>query len=241
MRAEQGRRRGGKGSGADEAAAGRGHNDGWDDEHVPTYARRAPILHTLFVCAMLRPDSPAVRAYFDTLRDYAAVGAAHEQAVKTAFHAVLQAAAAPAGWTLVPEFTPPGRRIRYDGALRDTFGFTLGYWEAKDEGDDLDAEIQRKIARGYRLQNTVFQAPTRAVLYQDGRAVLDTPLDTPQRLIDLLAAFLAYREPELERFHEAVAEFKARIPDLARGLVAKIHDARQSDPCLLYTSPSPRD
>lgn len=178
---------------------------------------------------MLAPDSPAVRAYFDTLRDYAAVGAAHEQAVKTAFHAVLQAAAAPAGWTLVPEFTPPGRRIRYDGALRDAFGFTLGYWEAKDEGDDLDTEIQRKIERGYRLQNTVFQAPTRAVLFQDGRAVLDARLDTPAHLIDLLDAFLGYREPELDRFHEAVAEFKARIPDLARGLVDKIQSARATD------------
>ena len=42
---------------------------------------------------MLRPDSPAVRAYYDSLRAYQAVGAAHEQAVKTAFHDVLQAAA----------------------------------------------------------------------------------------------------------------------------------------------------
>ncbi|MBE2187230.1 MAG: N-6 DNA methylase [Rhodothermales bacterium] len=178
----------------------------------------------------LPSDSPAVRAYFETLQAYETVGAAHEQAVKTAFHDVLQAAAKLGGWTLVPEFTPPGRRTRYDGALRDAFGFTLGYWEAKDEDDDLDTEIQRKIERGYRLQNTVFQAPSRAVLYQDGRVVLDTPLDTTARLALLLDTFLAYREPELDRFHEAVAEFKAKIPDLAQGLVQKVHDARVADP-----------
>jgi predicted helicase len=171
----------------------------------------------------------AVRAYHAALSRYADVGAAHEQAVKTAFHDLLQGAAAPA-WVLVPEFTPPGRRLRYDGALRDSYGFTLGYWEAKDADDDLDREVQRKIERGYSLQNTVFQAPTRALLYQDGRRVLDADLTDPAVLRDLLGAFLAYREPEIERFHEAVAEFRSRIPDLARGLTERIEAARREDP-----------
>ncbi|HYE58481.1 MAG TPA: hypothetical protein VD948_08240, partial [Rhodothermales bacterium] len=174
------------------------------------------------------PDA-AVRAYHAVLARYAEVGAAHEQAVKTAFHDLLQSAAAPA-WVLVPEFTPPGRRIRYDGALRDAYGFTLGYWEAKDAHDDLDREVQRKIERGYSLQNTVFQAPTRALLYQDGRRVLDADLTDAAQIRDLLDTFLAYREPEIERFHEAVAEFRQRIPDLARGLADKIEQARQGDP-----------
>ena len=116
---------------------------------------------------MLRPTDKAVRAYYDSLARYDAVGAAHEQAVKTAFHDVLQAAAGSA-WTLVPEFTTKGRTgkaVRYDGALRDPFNFTLGYWEAKDEGDSLDREVQKKIDRGYSLQNTLFQAPRRALLY----------------------------------------------------------------------------
>lgn len=178
---------------------------------------------------MLKPTDRAVRAYYDVLARYDAVGAVHEQAVKTAFHDVLQAAAG-ADWTLVPEFTPPGKRIRYDGALRDAFGFTLGYWEAKDSADDLDREVQRKVARGYRLQNTLFQAPGRALLFQDGRLALDADLTDPRGLTDALAAFVGYRAPEIGRFHEAVAEFKARIPELAAGLVGKIEEARQADP-----------
>lgn len=178
---------------------------------------------------MLAPDSPPVRAYRAALDRYAAVGAAHEQAVKTAFHDLLQSAAG-AAWTLVPEFTPPGKRVRYDGALRDPFGFTLGYWEAKDSADDLDREVQNKISKGYSLQNTLFQAPASARLYQDGRLVLSADLTDARALTDVLAAFLGYRAPEIGRFHEAVAEFKARIPDLARGLVARIEEARQADP-----------
>ena len=177
----------------------------------------------------LDPQHPAVRAYYDQLARYADVGAEHEQAVKTAFHDLLQAAAG-AAWTLVPEFSPKGKRLRYDGALRDGYGFTLGYWEAKDRDDDLEREVERKAGRGYSLRNTLFQAPDRALLYQDNRLRLDADLTRPQSLLDALGLFLAYREPEIERFHEAVAEFKARIPDLAAGLLQKIEEARTSDP-----------
>ncbi len=171
---------------------------------------------------------PSVRKYYKTLEQYDGVGAVHEQAVKTAFHEVLQAAAGKE-WTLVPEYTPPGKRIRYDGALRDSFGLTLGYWEAKDTADDLDREIRNKINRGYSLQNTIFQDPNRAVLFQDGVEVLDVDLTEPERLREVLRTFLGYHEPEIERFHDAVGEFKKRIPDLAQGLVDKIEEARKAD------------
>ncbi len=179
----------------------------------------------------LAPDSKPVKDYYAALKRYAAVGAAHEQAVKTAFHDVLQAAAG-GEWTLVPEFTTKGttgRTVRYDGALRDDFRYTLGYWEAKDSADDLDREVQRKIERGYSLQNTIFQAPGRAVLYQDKRPVLDADLSEPRRLVELLDVFFRYQEPEIEQFRQAVAEFKEAIPDLAAGLLAKIEQARKED------------
>ncbi|MGI9174967.1 MAG: N-6 DNA methylase, partial [Rhodothermales bacterium] len=41
--------------------------------------------------------------------------------------------------------------------------------------------------------------------------------------------FFSYREPEIEQFHQAVAEFKDAIPDLAAGLLEKIEAARTSD------------
>jgi hypothetical protein len=42
-----------------------------------------------------------------------------------------------------------------DGVLRDIFN-RRGFWEAKDTDDDLDAEISKKIQKGYPLVNTIF-------------------------------------------------------------------------------------
>ena len=50
---------------------------------------------------------------------------------------------------LVPEHAMTGvhqnRRIVVDGALMDNFRLTHGYWEAKDEDDDLPSEVVRKF------------------------------------------------------------------------------------------------
>jgi hypothetical protein len=39
-----------------------------------------------------------------------------------------------------------------------------GYWEAKDTDDKLDREIQKKIAKGYPVNNTIFEDTRQAVL-----------------------------------------------------------------------------
>ncbi len=44
-----------------------------------------------------------------------------------------------------------------DGTLQDVFKLARGYWEAKDTNDDLDAEIQKKIAKKYPPTNTIFE------------------------------------------------------------------------------------
>ena len=36
----------------------------------------------------------------------------------------------------------------------------FGYWEAKDEKDDLDAEIDYKLRRGYPQDNIIFEDST---------------------------------------------------------------------------------
>ena len=58
------------------------------------------------------------------------------------------------GWTLIPELPldAGGRQIRPDGTFRDEFTIERGYWEAKDTDDDLEAEIKKKIKRGYHLR-----------------------------------------------------------------------------------------
>jgi hypothetical protein len=39
--------------------------------------------------------------------------------------------------------------LRVDAAVLDAFNLPRGYWEAKDEKDDLKAEMNKKFAAGY--------------------------------------------------------------------------------------------
>ena len=49
--------------------------------------------------------------------------------------------------------------IVVDGALVDGFRLIHGCWEAKDEDDDLRAEVERMFSAGYRRDNILFQTP----------------------------------------------------------------------------------
>src|SRR5437899_7110626 len=84
--------------------------------------------------------------------------------------------------------------------LCDEFNLHRGYWEAKDTDDDLDAEISRKSAKGYPLNNIIFEDTRQAVLFQGKREVLRVDLADTQRLADLLNLFYPYLEPEHEDF-----------------------------------------
>lgn len=59
-----------------------------------------------------------------------------------------------------------GRSVRPDGVLKDALIQNWGYWESKDEADDLDIEIGKKFAKGYPQDNILFEDSRRAVLIQ---------------------------------------------------------------------------
>src|SRR5688500_1541131 len=95
----------------------------------------------------LRPSHKAVAAYYESLEGFATLGATHELAVKTAFSTLLEVAAKPFGWKLVPEYSmkgKAGKRIQLDGTLMDLYRLRHGDWEAKDSGDDLVKEVRAK-------------------------------------------------------------------------------------------------
>jgi hypothetical protein len=115
----------------------------------------------------IAPTHKAIAAYYAELENYRARGVTHELALKTAFQTLLAKVAQERKWTLVPELTLDNGK-RPDGAILDGNGYTRGYWEAKDPGDDLESEIAKKIAARYPLRNTIFEDTRRAVLYQAG-------------------------------------------------------------------------
>ncbi len=176
---------------------------------------------------LLKPTHRAVTAYYQALSTYAAHGAVHEGATETAFSQLLAATAPGVGWTLIPKqpHKAGGRTIIPDGTLRDDYNLPRGYWEAKDTNDDLDAEIQKKIAKKYPLSNIIFEDTRRAVLYQNGTETRRFDLTAPQQLADLLNGFFQYAEPDIDGFEQAVTEFQERVPELAKGLDDKIKQA----------------
>lgn len=167
----------------------------------------------------------ALDTYGTALATYSAQGVTHEQATRLAFSTLLDTLSKSVGWTLVLEQTLTNRK-RPDGTLVDGFKIPRGYWEAKDTQDDLDAEIQAKIRRGYPLTNTIFEDTRRAVLYQNGRPAFEADLTQRSQLVALLNAFFGYTGEQIEEFHAAVREFQERIPELAKGLLARIDEER---------------
>ena len=168
--------------------------------------------------------------YYDALRNYNALGVAHEQGIRSAFRSLLEVYAKPVGWTLVEEYTLPNSRKRPDGTLLDSFRIPRGWWEAKDTQDDLDAEIRSKIKLGYDLGNTIFEDTRRAVLYQNKQRVFEADLTQWDALASLLTRYFNHTPAEIEEFHKAEATFRQQIPSLAVGLTEIIGKARENNP-----------
>jgi predicted helicase len=174
-------------------------------------------------------DHPAIPLYYATLAEYKSQRVHHEGAVSTAFENLLTVLAKQRGWVFIPLLSVTGKRIIPDGTIRDGNGLPRAYWEAKDTNDDLDAEIQKKIAKGYPLSNIIFEDTRVAVLYQGGAETLRIDLTDEGKLLQLLKEFFSYIEPDIEGFEEAVEEFKERVPELANGLLGKIRDAQKNN------------
>ena len=172
---------------------------------------------------------PAIPLYYATLAEYKSQRVHHEGAVSTAFENLLTTLAKQMGWAFIPLLSVTGKRIIPDGTIRDGNGLPRAYWEAKDTDDDLDVEIQKKIAKGYPLNNIIFEDTREAVLYQGGTESLRIDLADEAQLVQLLKAFFAYVEPDIEGFEASVEEFKERVPELAKGLLGKIKDAQKNN------------
>lgn len=180
----------------------------------------------------LKPTHKPVKTYYAALDQFAKLGVTHETAVRAAFQGLLENCARQCKWTLVPEYgvsTGRGKRTVVDGALVDDFRLTHGYWEAKDIHDDLPAEVDRKLKAGYPTDNILFQTPRRAMLWQNGRLVLDSDLTDATQLIDTLQMFFGYRPQEYAAWEEAVAQFKDRVADIGQGLAKLIQQERKSN------------
>ena len=176
----------------------------------------------------LKPTHAAVKNYYAALTQVGQLHFSNEAQVSDAFAKLLADCGRKLHLTFIPQF-PIQRaktRVIVDGALLDTFHLAHGYWEAKDEKDDLEREIKAKFAKGYPNDNIIFQAPERAVLYQAGARVAAEDISKPDYLAQLVNHFFDYKAPHIEEWEQAVSEFSERIPELAEA-VKKIIDAEK--------------
>jgi predicted helicase len=183
----------------------------------------------------LKPTHAAVKNYYAALHQLGQLHIDHEMAVRSAFQELLSSCGRKLKLTLAPEFEIKRKHssIRVDGALLDEFKLAHGFWEAKDEKDDLDREIKAKLEKGYPRDNIIFQAPERAVLYQAGARVADLDISNPDNLAQIVNQFFGYKAPHIEEWEQAVSEFSDRIPELSDAVKKIIDEERRRSPAFV--------
>jgi hypothetical protein len=163
-----------------------------------------------------------IQQYYAKVERLIRYGGTHnEGALRKPFQELLDAYAQGKGLVLVPEVeyaAASGRKVYPDGTLKDALRQDWGYWESKDEKDDLEAEIVVKFNKGYPSFNILFEDTHTAILYQGGQRALTAAFDDPAALDALLARFVGYEPPEVREFHQAIALFSAEVDGLAAAL-----------------------
>lgn len=170
----------------------------------------------------------AVREYYASLRRHPPDREVRDGTSTPAFAALLEVCAEQLDWTLVQQYELTGKphRLCVDGVLLDRWALPHGFWEASDELDDLALEAKKKIDQGYPSNNTLFQTPSRILLYRNGQRLLEEEIIQPQALVEVLKEFFGYRLRGYEQWEQAAAEFEHRIPQLAQALLHDIAKER---------------
>ncbi|HLP28747.1 MAG TPA: type ISP restriction/modification enzyme [Candidatus Didemnitutus sp.] len=177
----------------------------------------------------LKPNHKPVLNYFAELAEFEKHGHSNEMTVRNAFQNLLDYYSKKMQWQFIEEYPikRKGRRdASVDGALLDQFSLARAFWEAKDTKDDLAFEVRKKFEDGYPQTNILFWQPGRAILVQNGRQILDEPITTPDKLVEVMLAFFNYDQPYIKEWEHAVEEFKNTIPVLAKSVLKILEEQR---------------
>jgi predicted helicase len=157
-------------------------------------------------------------------------GTARESVVREAFKTLLKDWGKSHDLTFIPEYeyqTVQKTRVYPDGALVYELRVPLGYWEAKDEEDDLEKEIERKFRKGYPQDNIIFEDSNEAFLIQNKQEVMRCGVQEPAQLQRLLELFFGYEREEIADFRKAVGQFKTDLPNVLKAMRDMIEAAER--------------
>lgn len=148
-------------------------------------------------------------------------GTKKETAIRNAFYSLLNEYAKQKGLMLIPEISvkgSKGKTVTPDGTLKDSLRQDWGYWESKDEADNIDEEIDKKFRKGYPKDNILFEDSITAVLIQQGVEAMRIRMDNAEALDRIICEFINYERPEVGSFHKAIELFKQDIPKVTATL-----------------------
>ncbi len=179
----------------------------------------------------IKSTHKVIKDYYSEIKKLKSLDYDNEGTVAPFFANILRFYVKQFKWILVEQYPMKnkGFSIRPDGAIVDEFKLVHGIWEAKDTKDDLEIEIKKKLKKGYPTENTIFQAPNRIIIYQNGLSILDIDITITENLIVALKRFFEYQPPEYIEWQKAVEEFRNKIPELAKGLLEIIEQEYRSN------------
>ena len=174
-----------------------------------------------------------ITRYLNELSDLRRVsGEVRESVVREAFKTLLKERGRLKSLIFVPEYridTAAKERRYVDGALLYELRVPFGYWESKDEKDDLEAEIELKFRRGYPQDNIIFEDSHQAVLIQNRVEVMRCGVTDTTKLAKFMDLFFGYERQEIYDFRKAVDQFKVDLPDVLDALREMIGTAEKKN------------
>jgi predicted helicase len=162
-----------------------------------------------------------IHNYWRELDKLRSAGADNEGALRLAFQNLLHNLGEKQQLTLYPKYpfkAPNSANLHADGVLLDRLRLVHGWWEAKDEKDDLDKEIAAKLAKGYPSENIIFENSRTAILLQHGAEIMRCAVTDGKKLTKLLNCFFNYELPAVQNFRRVRDELILELPGVVRAL-----------------------
>ncbi len=177
----------------------------------------------------LKSSHKPIKLYYQELTKLQDQGYHNEGQVRKPFDNLLDYCCRQFDWLLATEVTLKfnNKNIRPDGIIKRGI-LNHGIYEAKDDQDQLQLEINKKFKSGYPKNNALFWSPQRIIIYQNNKLIFDEQIDKhPENLILGLKQFFEYSEPEIEAWEKAADEFGLNVQPLAEGLLKLIDEQLQ--------------
>lgn len=159
-------------------------------------------------------------------------GSTNESSLEQVFAKLLNEYCKQKGFQLVAKVTiktASGKHIIPDGVIKDALRLDWGYWESKDEKDDIDDEIAAKFKKDYPKDNILFEDTKTAVLFQGGREWGRCSMSDPEALDKLLTQFVSFERPEVRDFRTAIERFKTDLPTVVESLREMIDEQAKTN------------